>query len=131
MNRETIVIPEQKEKIEKIKRKYNKMNMRDDIASRVSRLEVTNNILKFAAIGAGVITALDIFVPDPILGLDEAALIGITTLLSSSSSLIENKIDSLVNTDGVDIKMDEITHISKQIENAANAIKTSRSNIQK
>ena len=81
MSRETVVIPEKKRKIEKIKKKFNNPEMSDSTATKIASLEVTNNLLKAATITAGVVTVIDLFVPDPVFGLDEAALASITGLL--------------------------------------------------
>lgn len=129
--RSSVVIPEKKAKIENIKKKYNKMNMSDSTASKIEKLEITNNILKTAAIGAGILTFIDIITVDPVPFLDEAVLTGVTTLLSSSVKIVENKIDSLVKSDNLDLKMEEATIIGKQISDIANAVKESKRNIQK
>ena len=97
MDRETVIIPEKKLRIEKIKKKYKNMQMSDDTAEKINHLEVTNKILKGAAILSGIITVVDFIVPDPVLGLDEVALTAITGLIKGSSSLVENKIDALAN----------------------------------
>lgn len=127
MARETVVIPEQKRKIENIKKKFNNPEMTDSTATKIASLEVTNKILKAATIGAGVITVIDLFTPDPVFGLDEAALASITGLLKYSSTVVENKIESLANSDDASIQMDEVTKLTEQLTKAATAVKQSRS----
>lgn len=129
--RSSVVIPEKKERIENIKKKYNKMSMSDSTASKIEKLEITNHILKTAAIGAGILTFIDIITVDPVPFLDEAVLTGVTTLLSTSARIVENKIDSLVKSDNLDLQMEEATIIGKQISDIANAVKASKRNIQK
>lgn len=127
MSRETLVIPEKKTKIEKIKKKFNNPEMSDSTATKIASLEVTNSLLKAATITTGIITTIDVFTPDPVFGLDEAALASITGLLKYSSTLVENKIEDLANSDDTSIKMDEVTKLTEQLSNAASNVKRSRS----
>lgn len=127
MARETVVIPEQKRKIENIKKKFNNQEMTDTTATKIASLEVTNKILKAATITAGVITVIDLFVPDPVLGLDEAALASITGLLKYSSTIVENKIEALANSDDASIKIDEVTKLTEQLTKTATDVKRSKS----
>ena len=75
---------------------------------------------------AGVATAVDIVIPDPILGLDEAALAALTGLLKYSSSLVENKIGMLAASEDADLKMKEADALAKEMKKAAKAISSSR-----
>lgn len=127
MARETVVIPEQKRKIENIKKKFNNQEMSDTTATKIASLEVTNKLLKAATITAGVITVVDLFVPDPVLGLDEAALASITGLLKYSSTIVENKIEALANSDDASIKIDEVTKLTEQLTKTATDVKRSKS----
>ena len=127
MARETVVIPEQKRKIENIKKKFNNQEMSDTTATKIASLEVTNKLLKAATITAGVITVIDLFVPDPVLGLDEAALASITGLLKYSSTIVENKIEALANSDDASIKIDEVTKLTEQLTKPATDVKRSKS----
>lgn len=127
MARETVVIPEQKRKIENIKKKFNNQEMSDTTATKIASLEVTNKLLKAATITAGVITVIDLFVPDPVLGLDEAALASITGLLKYSSTIVENKIEALANSDDASIKIDEVTKLTEQLTKTATDVKRSKS----
>ena len=129
--RSSIVIPEKKEKIENIKKKYNKMSMSDSTASKIEKLEITNNILKTAAIGAGIVTFIDIVTLDPAPLIDEAVLTGVTTLLSTSSKIIENKINNLVESDKINLQMEEATIIGKQISDIASAVKAKNGSIKR
>lgn len=127
MARETVVIPEQKRRIEKIKKKFNNPEMTDSTATKIASLEATNKLLKAATVGAGVITVIDLFTPDPVFGLDEAALASITGLLKYSSTVVDNKIDSLAKSDDVSLQMDEVTKLTEQLSKVAGAVKNSRS----
>lgn len=128
MNRETLIVPEKKEKIEKIKRQYNNMQMSDDVAKKISRYEIANKILKAAATAVGIVTVVDLIIPDPVLGLDEAALSAITALLTTGSIFVDNKIDDLAKEGDTSIKMDEVTKLTNQMSNAAKNIKMSQQN---
>lgn len=126
MSREAVFVPEKKEKIEKIKRKYKNMSMSDKDAEKIRTLEVTNSVLKTATAAAGVITVIDFFVPDPVLGLDEAALTALTGLFGYASSVVSNKIEAIANSDDAGLQMDEVTKLTEQIGNAAKSVKNSR-----
>ena len=127
MSRETVVIPEKKRKIEKIKKKFSNPEMSDSTATKIASLEVTNSLLKAATITAGIITTIDVFTPDPVFGLYEAALASITGLLKYYSTIVEKKIEDLANSDDTSIKMDEVTKLTEQLSNAASNVKRSRS----
>lgn len=115
-NRETIIIPEKKKKIENIKKKYNNLQMQDKTAEKIIRLETVNNVLTIASGLAGVITVIDLFIPDPVLGLDEAALVGITTLLSTSTRFINNKIKDLAEKESAQVSIEEVSNLTNIIK---------------
>lgn len=120
--REAVYINEEKRKIEKIKTKYNNMNLDDNTAKKINNLEITNNILKSATIIAGIATIINYFIPDPIPLMDEAVMTGLTGLLKTSSTIVENKIDKLAKTGNAKIQIDEIETLTKQIKKIANEI---------
>lgn len=128
MSRETLIVPEKKDKITKIKAKYKNMQMDDDVAKKIQRYEIVNKILKTAAVGAGIITAVDIIVPDPLLGIDEVALTAITSLLGGASTLVDKKIDELVKDGNTSLQMQEVTKLTDQITTAAKSIKNINQN---
>lgn len=123
MSREAVIVPEKKEKIEKIKRKYNNLAMSDNVAEKVRKLDVTNNILKAATGVVGVVAAIDWIVLDPVPGIDEAVFTGATALLGLASSIVSNKIDDLVNTGSTDLQMDEVVKLSNQMGDVAKKAK--------
>ena len=110
--RETVIVPEKKEKIERIKRKYNNMAMTDDTAKKIKNLEVVNNVLLVATGIVGVATVVNYFVPDPVPGIDEAVMTGATALLGSASTIVKNKINDLAATGTTEMKMEEVTNLS-------------------
>jgi len=126
MDRETVFIPEKKQKIEQIKKKYNNMELSDSAADKIIQLESTNNLLRTASIVAGIVTVINFIIPDPILGLDEIAMAAITGLFKSISSVIDNKIDALANSQDATLQLNEINKLSEQLTNVAASIKNSR-----
>lgn len=128
MSRETVFVSEKKSKIEKVKRKYKDMSMSDETANKIVKLNTLNKILKTATGAVGLITVIDFFVPDPVLGLDEAALTALTGLLGYTSSVVNNKIDDIATSDNTELKMEEITKLTGQLTDVASKVKNSRKN---
>ena len=124
--REAIIVPEKREKIERIKRKYEKMSMTDDTAKKIRALEITNNVLAAATGAVGILTVVNYFVPDPIPGVDEAVMTGVTALLGSATSIVSNKIKDLAATGSTDVKMEEVTKLSEQMGKVAKDIAEKR-----
>lgn len=125
-DRETVIINDNKQRIQNIKAKYNNMQMSDKAAKKIISLEGTSKLLKLATTGVGIITIIDFIVPDPVLGLDEVALASITGVLGYASSLVNNKINDLASNGETTMQMDEITGLTEQIGTAASAVKKSR-----
>lgn len=123
MSRESVFVTEKKDKIQKIKKKYNNMAMSDNTASKVYRLDVANNVLKAASAAVGVVTVIDLFVPDPVMGIDELGLGAITGLLGYASTLVDTKARNLANGEDASIQMDEVTKLTEQIGNVAKNVK--------
>lgn len=124
--RETVVVPEKKQKIENIKAKYNNMKISDSDANKIMSLEATNKILKTAMGIVGVVAVIDIIIPDPVLGLDEIALGSITGLLKLATSMVDNKIDAIASSQDASLQTSEITKLTEQISNVASSVKQSR-----
>ena len=120
--RETVIVPEKKDKIERIKRKYNNMEMTDDTAKKIRNLEVVNNVLLVATGIVGVATVVNYFVPDPIPGVDEAVMTGATALLGSASTIVKNKINDLAATGTTEMKMEEVTKLSNGLSDVARQV---------
>ena len=126
--RETVIVPEKKDKIERIKRKYNNMEMTDDTAKKIRNLEVVNNVLLVATGMAGIGTAISwLPLPDDALGpyggwIDEALFTGATVLLTSASAIVKNKINDLAATGTTEMKMEEVTQLSNELSNVARQV---------
>lgn len=123
MSRKSVFVTENKKNIEKMRKKYNNMQMSEVAAAKVYRLDVASNALKAATAVVGVVTVIDLFIPDPVLGIDEVGLTAITGLLGYVSSLVDNKAKSIANDEDASIQMDEVTKLTEQIGNAAKAVK--------
>lgn len=122
MSREAVFVKEPKKKIEKIKNKYNNYEMSDSTARKIATLEITGNVLKLATVASGVITAVDLLIPDPVLGLDEAGLAAITGLLTYSTTLVDKKINDLANVGNTTFEGEEAQKLASQIGNVAGKI---------
>lgn len=127
--REAILIPEKKEKIERIKRKYQNMELSDDAAQKIRTLEVVNNILISATGLVGIATVVNYFIPDALPFVDEAVMTGVTALLGSASTVVKNKINDLAATGTTEVKMEEVTKLSDQMSKVARDIADKKSQI--
>ena len=74
----------------------------------------------------GIITVIDIFLPDPIFMLDEASLAAITGLLTYLSSLVRKKIEEIENGENKKIASKDIEEITSKVTETANAVSKSR-----
>lgn len=127
--RETVIVPEKREKIERIKRKYENMSMTDDTAKKIRALEITNNVLAAATGAVGIATIVNYFVPDPVPGIDEAVMTGVTALLGSATTIVSNKIKDLAATGTTDVKMEEVTKLSEQMVNVAKQVSENKKRV--
>ena len=111
-----------------IKEKYNKPQMSDETAKKIQQLEIAYKIFIAGTFVVGAITVIDIFTPDPLFLLDEAALAAITGFLKTAASFAKKKIALLVETDNAKISSQDVELLSKDVTNVAKNIKRSRSN---
>lgn len=109
--------------IEKIKTKYNNLNMSDETAYKIQKLERVNKALVAATTICGIITFIDFIVPDPVLFVDEAVLTGITSLLGTASGIVNKNIKSLVNNENTDFTMQDVQKLTNQINSIKNVQK--------
>lgn len=123
MARKTVIIPENKKVINKIKTKYNNMEMSDSTALKIASLEVTNKILKKTANIAGIAFIIDLIVPDPIIGVDEILLGTITAATKTANSIINNKIDELALNGETELQTEEINKLASSIKSIVEANK--------
>ena len=95
---------------------------------KIKSLEIIDTLLIIGTIIIGIITVIDIFLPDPLFMLDEAALTAITGLLAYISSLIRKKVDKLKNGTKEKIDIKEIEKLNDKISETASSVKRSRGN---
>ena len=110
----------------KIKDKYNKPNMSNETAKKIHQYEVAYKALIIGTYIIGAITVIDVFTPDPLFLLDEAALGAITGFLKASATIAKKKIALLVETNEAKISSKEVAELSKDVTNVAKNIKRSR-----
>jgi len=104
-------------KLEHIKKKYNNLNMTDEVAYKIKNLEKVNKALVAATTVCGIITFFDFIIPDPVLFVDEATLTGVTSLLGAASGIVKNNINKLVNGENAEFKIEDVQKLTKQINN--------------
>lgn len=125
--REMLVLSEKKDKINKIKEKYKNLEMSDETASKVGKLEVLNKVLKGALIISGITTVIDIIIPDPVLGIDEALLTLITGTLKLSQSFVDKHIKDLVEEEKTNVTAEEVTSLTNNLAHIVSHIKSNKS----
>ena len=95
---------------------------------KIKSLEILEKLLIAGTIIIGIITVIDIFLPDPIFLLDEAALTAITGLLTYIASLVRRKVDDLKNGTKTPMNAKEIDKVAEKIADTAKSVKRSRGN---
>ena len=115
-DRQPLIIKEAKDTINRIK------------GSKVERLEVISKVLGTATMVAGVITAIDLIVPDPVFGIDEAALTAITALIGTGKGIVDKQIASLKESDDYSYDQDQVNDLAKKIKAVHDAFKASKGN---
>ena len=93
---------------------------------KIKKLEILDTLLIIGIVIIGIITVIDIFIPDPIFLLDEAALTAITGLLTYLSTLIRKRINQIKNNDKESINSNDIIEITKKAKETAKKVKESR-----
>lgn len=126
MARKTVIIPEKKEVINNIREKYNNLEMAEGTALKIASLEATNEILAKSVKIAGVAFVIDLIVPDPVIGIDEALLGAITAATKTANVIITNKIGELATMGTTEMKVEEITRLATSIKNVADLGKSAK-----
>ena len=129
-NRHMLVVPEKQETIQKMDQQYQAMK-NDPNAAKVKSLEAAGKALKIATAAIGVITVIDWIVPDPVLGIDEIGLTALTTLLGTATTMVNNKKAQLEATGEVNMSMEEVQTLAKQVGDARNKCAASRASMRK
>ena len=100
--------------------------MAEGTALKIASLEATNEILAKAVKVAGVAFVIDLIVPDPVIGIDEALLGAITAATKTANVIITNKIGELAATGTTEMKVEEITRLATSIKNVADLGKSTK-----
>jgi len=100
--------------------------MDKDTKNRLKRLEVIEKLLTIATVVVGIITVIDIFIPDPIFLLDEAALASITGLCQLIAGLVRSKMDELENGGKGKIEYKDVEKVTNKVNETAKTVKNSR-----
>lgn len=124
--RSYICVGDDEKKIARIKKKYKNMEMSNETAGKIKKLEVANKILSAAMVASGIVTAIDLIVPDPVFGLDEAALTALTTGLATAKSTVKSHIDNLALEGSTEIQAEEVNKLTKAFTEVAKSVKSKK-----
>ena len=95
---------------------------------KIKSLEIIDTLLTIGTVIIGIITVIDIFIPDPLFMLDEAALTAITGLLAYISSLVRKQVDKLKNGSEEKTDIRELEKLTEKVSETASSVKRSRGN---
>ena len=95
---------------------------------KIKSLEIIDTLLTIGTVIIGIITVIDIFIPDPLFMLDEAALTAITGLLAYISSLVRKQVDKLKNGSKEKTDIRELEKLTEKVNETASSVKRSRGN---
>lgn len=123
MARKTVIVPEKKEVINKIKEKYNNAEMTDQTALKIASLETTNKILSAAKTVSFVAFVIDLVVPDPVIGVDEAVLGVIWQATKTANKIVNNKIDDLAKNGTAEMQTEEALKLADSLKSVADCVK--------
>ncbi len=96
------------------------------ILKKIKKLERTKALFLSFTVIIGIITIIDIFVPDPILFLDEAALASLTGFFMFLCSNIDAKISDLKSGNNPHVNIQEVKEITTHLNDTASIVKKSR-----
>ena len=94
-----------------------------NIEMKKRSLASLGNFFKWATIIVGIIAAIDIIIPDPIFGLDEAALLSLTALFETCNVIVANKINELDKYGKTKYNQQEVVEIANKIKNVKTNVK--------
>ena len=94
---------------------------------KIKNLELIEKLLIAGTVIVGIITVIDIFIPDPIFLLDEAALTAITGLLTYIANLVRRRIEELKKGEESSIGTKQIEEVTARVSDTAKTVKKSRS----
>lgn len=100
--------------------------MDKETKNKLRSLNILEKCLTVATIVVGIITVIDIFIPDPIFLLDEAALAAITGLLQLIAGLVRKKMDEIENGGKAKLEYKEVEEVTNKLTETAKTVKNSR-----
>lgn len=93
---------------------------------KIKVLGIIEKILIAGTVLVGIITVIDIFIPDPIFLLDEAALTAITGLLTYLANLVRRRIEELKTGEKNSIGTKQLEEVTNRVSDTAKKVKNSR-----
>lgn len=93
---------------------------------KIKVLGIIEKILIAGTVLVGIITVIDIFIPDPIFLLDEAALTAITGLLTYLANLVRRRIEELKTGEKNSIGTKQLEEVTNRVSDTAKKVKESR-----
>ena len=100
--------------------------MDSNISKKIEKLKILKALFLLATVFIGIITVIDIFLPDPIFLLDEAALASITGFFTYLANFVDKKIRSLQKEQRAQLNMNEVKDISNAFSSTVQEVKKSR-----
>ncbi len=100
----------------------------EKLRQKIYDLEQINRVFYVLTNIVGIITIIDLIIPDPLFGLDEVALASLTSLLGLITALINRNIERLKREGKFTLKISDINDIGREVKNTKDNISKSRSN---
>ena len=119
MARKMLVVPEKKEVIERMGKRYDYLRNNEKTYGRTHSIEILNKILSTAVKDTGFSSTVNIAVPDPSVGINELAMSSLPGLLKCSTVVVENGYEEMANSRDVHERMAEVDIIAQQMKNAS------------
>jgi hypothetical protein len=98
------------------------------VIKKINKLEKLKTVFTTLAIVIGVITIIDLILPDPILFIDEVVFTSLTGLFTIIMATIDDKIKKLQTGVNAKVTIDEVKEITDAVTETANTIKKSKNN---
>ena len=103
----------------------------EKLRQKIYDLEQINRVFYMLTNIVGIITIIDLIIPDPLFGIDEVALASLTSLFGLITALINRNIERLKKEGKFTLKIQDINDIGREVKNTKENISKSRSNIKK
>ena len=101
------------------------------LRQKIYDLEQINRVFYVLTNIVGIITIIDLIIPDPLFGIDEVALASLTSLFGLITALINRNIERLKKEGKFTLEIQDINDIGREVKNTKENISKSRSNIKK